>query len=87
MLFRSEWATTQAVRRVAGAKAKNPHAEAKREAAEARAEKDALLADIKALGLKTKITPADVQAVADKHYRTAGPPCPATKKERTEDHE
>ncbi len=47
---------------------------------------DALLADIKALGLKTRVTPADVKAVAEKHEkqrgkpaapsRNAGPPCP-----------
>ena len=67
-----EWTTTQAVRRVAGAKAHNPHAEAKREAAEARAEADALLDEVKALGRKQTITPADVKAVAEKHEKQRG---------------
>lgn len=62
-----EWATTQAVRRVAGAKARSPHAEARRAAAEAKAEKDALLKDIRALGEKTKVTPSELKAVAEKH--------------------
>ena len=62
-----EWATTQAVRRVAGAKARNPHAEARREAAEAKAEKDAMLKDIRTLAQKPKVTPAEVKAVADRH--------------------
>ena len=69
-----EWTTTQEVRRVAGAKARNPHAEAKREAAEARAEKEALLTEIKALGNKQKITPADVKAVAEKHGKSKANP-------------
>ena len=67
-----EWATTQTVRRVAGAKARSPHAEARRAAAEAKAEKDALLKDIRALGKKTKVTPAEVKAVADRHGDKAG---------------
>lgn len=75
-----EWTTTQAVRRVTGAKAKNPHAAARREAAEARAEADALLADIKALGLKTRVTPADVKAVAEKHEKQRGKPAPKKEK-------
>lgn len=69
-----EWTTTQEVKRVAGAKARNPHAEAKREAAEARAEKEALLTEIKALGNKQKITPADVKAVAEKHDKSKANP-------------
>ena len=67
-----EWATTQAVCRIVGTKAKNPHAEAKREAAEARAEKDALLKDIQTLGKKTKVTPAELNAVAEKHASPRG---------------
>jgi hypothetical protein len=62
-----EWATTQAVRRVAGAKARNPHAEARREAAEAKAALDALLEDVAALGRKSKVTPSELKAVAEKH--------------------
>ena len=69
-----EWTTTQEVKRVAGAKARNPHAEAKREAAEARAEKEALLTEIKALGNKQKITPADLKAVAEKHGKSKANP-------------
>jgi hypothetical protein len=69
-----EWTTTQEVRRVAGAKAHNPHAEARREAAEARAEADALLDEIKALGNKQKITPADLKAVAEKHGKSKANP-------------
>jgi len=76
-----EWATTQSVRRIVGARSKNPHAEAKREAAEARAEADALLTDIKALGRKTKVTPADVKAVAERHEKKHGKPR-ATKGEK-----
>lgn len=67
-----EWATTQTVRRVAGAKARSPHAEARRAAAEAKAEKDAMLKDIRTLGKKTKVTPAEVKAVADRHGDKAG---------------
>lgn len=66
-----EWATTQAVSRITGAKARNPHADAKREAAEARAAKDALLKDIDALGKKAKVTPAEIKAVAKKHAHSA----------------
>jgi hypothetical protein len=66
-----EWATTQAVSRITGAKARNPHADAKREAAEARAAKDALLKDIDALGKKAKVTPAEIKAVAEKHAHSA----------------
>jgi hypothetical protein len=47
-----------------------------REAAEARAEKEALLTEIKALGNKQKITPADVKAVAEKHEKQRGKPAP-----------
>ena len=49
---------------------------ARREAAEARAEADALLDEIKALGRKQKITPADVKAVAEKHEKQRGKPAP-----------
>ena len=64
----------QRLERVAGAKAHNPHAKARREAAEARAEADALLDEIKALGRKQKITPADVKAVAEKHGKSKAKP-------------
>jgi len=76
------WVTTQEVRRVAGAKARNPHAEARREAAEAKAEKDALLKDIRTLGEKTKVTPADVKAVAEKHDKQRGKPAPKKEKKQ-----
>jgi hypothetical protein len=69
-----EWTTTQEVRRVAGAKAHNPHAKARREAAEARAEADALLDEIKALGRKQKVSPADLKAVAEKHGKSKANP-------------
>lgn len=62
-----EWATTQAVRRVAGAKARDPHGEARLEAAGAKAALDALLEDVAALGRKSKVTPAEVKAVSEKH--------------------
>ena len=67
-----EWATTQAVRRVAGAKARDPHGEARLEAAGAKAALDALLEDVAALGRKSKVTPAEVKAVADRHGDKAG---------------
>ena len=38
--------------------------------------KDALLDEIKALGRKQKITPADVKAVAEKHEKQRGKPAP-----------
>lgn len=69
-----EWTTTQEVRRVAGAKAHNPHAEAKRELAEARAEKEALLDEVRALGRKQKVSPADLKAVAEKHGKSKANP-------------
>ena len=62
-----EWATTQTVRRVAGAKARDPHGEARLEAAGAKAALDALLEDVAALGRKSKVTPAEVKAVSEKH--------------------
>ena len=69
-----EWATTQTVKRVSGAKAKSPHAEAKRELAEARAEKEALLDEVRALGRKQKVSPADLKAVAEKHGKSKAKP-------------
>jgi hypothetical protein len=69
-----EWTTTQEVKRVAGAKARNPHAEAKRELAEARAEKEALLDEVRALGRKQKVSPADLKAVAEKHGKSKANP-------------
>ena len=69
-----EWTTTQEVRRVAGAKAKSPHAEAKRELAEARAEKEALLDEVRELGRKQKVSPADLKAVAEKHGKSKANP-------------
>ena len=38
--------------------------------------KDALADEIKALGRKQKITPADVKAVAEKHEKQRGKPAP-----------
>lgn len=62
-----EWATTQAVRRVAGAKARNPHDDAKREAAEAREQKRLLLQDIQKLGKKSKVTVGEIREIAVRH--------------------
>jgi hypothetical protein len=62
-----EWVTTQAVRRVAGAKARNPHDDAKREAAEAREQKRLLLQDVQTLGKKSKVTVGEIREIAVRH--------------------
>jgi hypothetical protein len=62
-----EWVTTQAVRRVAGAKARDPHGDAKREAAEAREQKRLLLQDVQTLGKKSKVTVGEIREIAVRH--------------------
>ena len=62
-----EWATTQAVRRVAGAKARNPHDNAKREAAAALASKDRLRRAVLDLAANAKITGKELRALAAEH--------------------
>jgi len=59
-----EWVTTQAVTRVLGAKAANGW-QKKIDAKER--EKQNLLDDIRALGKKAKVTPSEINAVADRH--------------------
>lgn len=62
-----EWATTQAVRRVAGAKARNPHDDAKREAAAALASKDRLRRAVLDLAANAKITGKELRTLAAEH--------------------
>ena len=62
-----EWATTQAVRRIAGAKARNPHDDAKREAAAALASKDRLRRAVLDLAANAKITGKELRTLAAEH--------------------
>lgn len=66
------WATTQAVRRIVGARARDLLAELRNEAQEARKERDALLEDVRELAGRPKVTPADLKAAAEKHGAKPG---------------